>query len=204
MQASLLALYLRSEGQSGYINHSVYSLRKEIDLNRFKQVWEAVVRHNAILRTSFVLVDNSAISPFALVSSEEYEVRWIEDLGDDVDALIEGYVERTPRNLSLRHPWAVALMRNKDSSDVRFVLTLHHALFGEFFSCSKSVMYLARIIDGASLALMLEELAALYHDPSAIVPREDFKNAIIDVLNADMDACNDYWVEELKGDPFET
>ncbi|KAK0434815.1 putative peptide synthetase [Armillaria borealis] len=185
MQASLLALYLRSEGQSGYINHSVYSLKKEIDLNRFKQAWEAVVRHNAILRTSFVLVDNSAISPFALVSGEEYDVRWIEDLGDDVDVLIEDYVERTPRNLSLRHPWAVALMHNKDSSDVRFVLTLHHALF-------------VRIIDGASLALMLEELAALYHDPSAIIPREDFKNAIIDVLNADMDACSDYWVEELK------
>ncbi|KAK0185195.1 putative peptide synthetase [Armillaria mellea] len=181
MQASLLALYLRSEGQSGYINHSVYSLKKEIDLNRFKQAWEGVVRHNAILRTSFVLVDNSAISPFALVSGDEYDVRWMEDSGDDVDVLIEDYVERTPRNLSLRRPWAVALLRNKDSSDVRFVLTLHHALF-----------------DGASLALMLEELAALYHDPSVIIPREDFKNAIIDVLNANMDACNDYWVEELK------
>ncbi|KAK0501009.1 putative peptide synthetase [Armillaria luteobubalina] len=181
MQASLLALYLRSDGQSGYINHSAYSLRKEIDINRFKQAWEAVVRHNAILRTSFVLVDNSAISPFALLSNEEYDVRWIEDSGDDVDVLIKDYVERTPRNLSLRHPWAVALMRNKDSSDVRFVLTLHHALF-----------------DGASLALMLEELAALYHDPNVILPREDFKNAIIDVLNADIDACNDHWVEELK------
>ncbi|KAK0209228.1 putative peptide synthetase [Desarmillaria ectypa] len=181
MQASLLALYLRSEGQSGYINHSVYSLKKGVDLERFKQAWETVVRRNAILRTSFVLVDNSAISPFALVSGEEYDVRWIEDLGEDVDVLVEDYVERTPRNLSLRHPWTVALMRNDDSSDVRFVLTLHHALF-----------------DGASLALMLEELATLYHDPNVAVPREDFKNAIIDVLNADMDACNDYWVEELK------
>ncbi|KAG7451863.1 putative peptide synthetase [Guyanagaster necrorhizus] len=181
MQASLLALYLRSEGQSGYINHSVYTLTQGVDSNRFKQAWEAVVHRNAILRTSFILIDNSTISPFALVSGEECNFCWIEESGGDVDMLVEDYVERTPRNLSLRDPWAVALMHNTDSSDVRFVLTLHHALF-----------------DGASLALMLEELAALYHDPCAAVPREDFKNAIIDVLNADMDACNDYWVEELK------
>lgn len=64
---------------------------------------------------------------------------------------------------------------------------------------------LTKLSDGASLALMLDELATLYSNPHADIRRESFVNALIDVFTADEKANAQYWSGKLHNftpDPF--
>ncbi len=132
MQASVLAVYLRTpERSTGYLNHSIYTLSANVQIEPFKKAWEEVVRRNAILRTFFVLVDDSNISPFAQVVNEQPNIKWIESTGPDVDVLVSRHLDAIPGHISTRNPSTVALFSNDDKTDVRFALTLHHALFGK-------------------------------------------------------------------------
>ncbi|KIK69417.1 hypothetical protein GYMLUDRAFT_152778 [Collybiopsis luxurians FD-317 M1] len=182
MQAGVLALYLRGgQNSKGYINHSIYKLAPEIDLERFKVSWETIVQRHDILRSRFVLVDNSATSPFALVTLSDVSVTWTEGTGDDVDGLVRAYLEDIPARFSLQSLKAFALFKNVEGSDMRFVLSLHHSTF-----------------DGASLALMLEELSHLYNGSGASLRREGFEHSVKDALTANMEASTLYWKEQLK------
>ncbi|KAF9033277.1 acetyl-CoA synthetase-like protein [Hymenopellis radicata] len=183
MQASVLAVYLRTpERSTGYLNHSIYTLSANVQIEPFKKAWEEVVRRNAILRTFFVLVDDSNISPFAQVVNEQPNINWIESTGPDVDALVSRHLDTIPEHISTRTPSAVALFSNEDKTDVRFALTLHHALF-----------------DGGSLALMLEELHSIYTASETPLQRAGFEHGIADALNANTEVCTQYWTEELRG-----
>nr|Q52US9.1 RecName: Full=Nonribosomal peptide synthase fso1; AltName: Full=Ferrichrome A biosynthesis cluster protein fso1; AltName: Full=Ferrichrome A synthetase [Omphalotus olearius]AAX49356.1 putative peptide synthetase [Omphalotus olearius] len=182
MQAGVLALYLRGGPASkGYINHSVYKLASGIDLDRFKDSWVHIVQRNDILHSRFVLVDNSATSPFAMVTLNDASVSWVERTGDDVEALVETYLKDIPSDFSLTSLKAFALLKNADGSDVRFVLSLHHS-----------------ISDGASLALMLEELSLNYRGNDVSLRREGFEHSVKDALTADTDANTSYWKEQLE------
>jgi hypothetical protein len=135
MQSSVLAIYLRSPSpRSGYLNHSVYHLSRDVELERFKCAWQAVVSARAILRTIFVLVDVSQSSAFAQVILDHHQVVWVDRRGDDVNSLVDEHLEAVPWRLALNRPMVVvAILGNHDGSDIRFVLSIHHALFGVFF-----------------------------------------------------------------------
>ncbi|KAF9077098.1 hypothetical protein BDP27DRAFT_1414219 [Rhodocollybia butyracea] len=183
MQAGVLALYLRGgKGSKGYINHSVYKLAPGIDLERFKDSWTSIVRHNPILRSRFVLVDNSAISPFALVTTDDLSVSWTEMRDDSLEDLVQAYLEDIPSHFSLKDLKAFALLKDKEGLDVRFVLSLHHSIF-----------------DGASLALMLEELLVRYNGTEAKLRREGFEHSVKDAFTTDVEASTSYWQNQLKG-----
>ncbi|KIK50220.1 hypothetical protein GYMLUDRAFT_51337, partial [Collybiopsis luxurians FD-317 M1] len=182
MQAGVLALYLRGgQNSKGYINHSIYKLAPEIDLEHFKASWETIVQRHNILRSQFVLVDNSATSPFALTTLSDASVTWTEGTADDVDGLVRAYLEDIPARFLLQSLKAFALLKNVEGSDVRFVLSLHHSTF-----------------DGASLALMLEELSHLYNGSGASLRREGFEHSVKDALTANIEASILYWKEQLK------
>ncbi|KAF9056962.1 hypothetical protein BDP27DRAFT_1372891 [Rhodocollybia butyracea] len=182
MQAGVLALYLRGgKGSKGYINHSVYKLAPGIDLERFKDSWTSIVRHNPILRSRFVLVDNSAISPFALVTTDDLSVSWTEMRDDSLEDLVQAYLEDIPSHFSLKNLKAFALLKDKEGLDVRFVLSLHHSIF-----------------DGASLALMLEELLVRYNGTEAKLRREGFEHSVKDAFTTDVEASTSYWQNQLK------
>ncbi|KAL1693266.1 hypothetical protein GGG16DRAFT_123376 [Schizophyllum commune] len=183
MQAGVLALYLRSADANGYINHSVFHLASGVDVTRLKKAWARVVRNNKILRSRFVLVDQSEVSPFAVVVKEgEADVKWIEDSGEGA---LERYLAESPKRISPEEPWSVAILDGEQKPS--FVLTLHHALF-----------------DGASLALMLEELEAYYNEGSDL-PRSGFEHSVRDALSVDAAKATEFWKGILQGfspDPF--
>lgn len=134
MQAGVLALYLRSEGGRGYINHSVFHLREDIDVGRLKEAWAGVVRRNGILRAKFVLVDDSEagkIAPFAVIVEKDWEEKmkaWEDREGRD--GRLEGYLGEAAGRVGLERPWCAAVLRGKEGESSTFVLTLHHAIFG--------------------------------------------------------------------------
>uniref|UniRef100_D8PSX8 Carrier domain-containing protein n=1 Tax=Schizophyllum commune (strain H4-8 / FGSC 9210) TaxID=578458 RepID=D8PSX8_SCHCM len=183
MQAGVLALYLRSADANGYINHSVFHLAPGVSVPCLKKAWSRVVKNNKILRAKFVLVDQSEVSPFAVVvKDEEAEVKWIEDSGEGA---LERYLAESPKRISPEEPWSVAIL--DDEQKPTFMLTLHHALF-----------------DGASLALMLEELEAYYNEGSDL-PRSGFEHSVRDALSVDAAKATDFWKSVLQGfspDPF--
>lgn len=128
-------MYLRAtEHRTAYLHHSIYTLSLDIDLARFKRSWEEVVRRNAIMRTAFVLIDDSNISPFAQVVQSEIKIDWVEDIQSDVDALVRMYLHQVPERISLRTPSSVAILANEKGTDVRFALTMHHSIFGNVVS----------------------------------------------------------------------
>ncbi|KAL1728701.1 putative peptide synthetase [Schizophyllum commune] len=183
MQAGVLALYLRSADANGYINHSVFHLAPGVSVPRLKAAWARVVKHNKILRARFVLVDQSEVSPFAVVvKGEEAEVKWIEGSGEGA---LERYLAESPKRISPEEPWSVAILDGEQKPT--FALTLHHALF-----------------DGASLALMLEELEAYYNEGSNLL-RSGFEHSVRDALSVDAAKATEFWKGILQGfspDPF--
>ncbi|TIB70322.1 acetyl-CoA synthetase-like protein [Wallemia mellicola] len=186
MQTGLLALY--SKTGTGYINHSVYTLKENIDDNKLEKAWYELVKRHEILRTRFVLVDNSPISAFAQVVVDIDPSSTFDKVeGNDTNALVQSHIENASSKFSLLERTQTAALYS-DSKSKKLVVSLHHALF-----------------DGASLALMLDELAALYNNPQADIHREKFVNALTDVFTADAKANNDYWSGKLQNftpDPF--
>ena len=186
MQTGLLALY--SKTSTGYINHSVYSLKKEIDVDRLRKAWIKLVDRHEILRTRFVLVDNSSISAFSqVVVNVDSSTTFKTISGTDVNESVNKYIQDAPSNFSLLHCTQSATVIT-DGQNRKLVVSLHHALF-----------------DGASLALMLDELSALYNDINVTVRRESFVNALTDVYTADTESNGKYWTEKLQNftpDPF--
>ncbi|KAL1744044.1 putative peptide synthetase [Schizophyllum fasciatum] len=182
MQAGVLALYLRSADANGYINHSVFHLAPDVSVPRLKEAWAQVVNKNKILRAKFVLVDQSELSPFAVVVEETAKIEWIEDRESES---LDRYLAESPKRISPEHPWSVAILGGDESPT--FVLTLHHALF-----------------DGASLALLLEELHAYYNE-NVDLPRTGFEHSVYDALAVDTEKATVFWKDVLQGfspDPF--
>ncbi|KIY67738.1 putative peptide synthetase [Cylindrobasidium torrendii FP15055 ss-10] len=180
MQASVLALWLREP--TAYLNHSVYHLTPSIDLIRFKAAWNTVVERTPILRTSFAIISHSDISPFAQIVHPRSLADWVDQESSDISKLTEEYLGSVPDRISLQTPWATALLRNQDSTQTRFVLTLHHSLF-----------------DGASLAMMLEELFNIYEGSNTQLRREGIEYSVHDALDVDDVASEEYWKKELDG-----
>lgn len=54
-------------------------------------------------------------------------------------------------------------------------------------------------IDGASLAMMLEELFNIYKGSAAPLRREGMEYSVYDALDADDLASEEYWKRELDG-----
>ncbi|EOQ99429.1 Nonribosomal peptide synthetase 2 [Wallemia ichthyophaga EXF-994] len=186
MQTGLLALY--SKTGTGYINHSVYTLKEGVDSERLRNAWCELVRRHEILRTRFVLIDNSHISAFAQVVVPVDPITTFDEVeGGDVDQLVQQHIDTASVKFSLLERTQSGAIYS-DSKSKKLVVSLHHALF-----------------DGASLALMLDELATLYRDPYAEVPREGFVHALVDVFTADAQANAEYWGGKLSNftsDPF--
>lgn len=128
MQTGLLALY--SKTGTGYINHSVYTLKEGVDSERLRNAWCELVRRHEILRTRFVLIDNSHISAFAQVVVPVDPITTFDEVeGGDVDQLVQQHIDTASIKFSLLERTQSGAIYS-DSKSKKLVVSLHHALFG--------------------------------------------------------------------------
>lgn len=105
-------------------------MKENIDDNKLEKAWYELVKRHEILRTRFVLVDNSPISAFAQVVVDIDPSSTFDKVeGNDTNALVQSHIENASSKFSLLERTQTAALYS-DSKSKKLVVSLHHALFG--------------------------------------------------------------------------
>lgn len=140
-----------------YYNHEILQLEPNVDLERLREAWRAVVKSHPILRTSFVEVWDPKISASyaQLVHSEDsFDFRIVDLHGKPVDSIIEA--QRLRALTQLENSPLLSLAAAMDGDNTYLVLSIAHALY-----------------DGWSINLLHEDVARSYSGENCIRPRSD-------------------------------
>jgi amino acid adenylation domain-containing protein len=171
LQEGLLALSAKSPGT--YVAQSVFKLHPFLDLDRFKDCWEALVCRHGILRTVVAEFDGKLLQLIRKPSS----IHWLSHgrldqyLDEDRDCPLD-----TMRELA-RYCIVV-----DNAGQSFFVWTMHHAIY-----------------DGWSLNILLSELRHLYDGKNALAPVQPFSKIFRYIDGLDSDSSAEYWRNQLLG-----
>ncbi|KAK4495598.1 hypothetical protein PRZ48_012866 [Zasmidium cellare] len=180
-QEALVADMIRSEfGQ--YYNSDVLRINDDVDTDRLKAAWQAVVDASPILRTSFVEAANPDIEAvFAQVVHRPTKVQFTELSAATVEELSD-YIEQTRINvmstLATESPFRLGLA--KVQTQPFLVISMAHAQY-----------------DGHSLALLHEDVAKAYS--GVFKPRPIYDAAVDLALDATTDKALHFWKDTLSG-----
>ncbi|KAL9079438.1 MAG: hypothetical protein Q9157_001692 [Trypethelium eluteriae] len=171
IQQGLIALSNKEPG--AYVAQSVYRLSSDIDMNRFKESWEAIVGEESVLRTRIVYT--KALGFLQVVVREPITWQEIND-GEELSELNRQVPLYNGGSLS---NYAIV---GANSNDRHFVWTLHHALY-----------------DGWSMPLIHDRVQKLYEsgqlrDAALASPYSRF---ISYLTNLDLDECDEFWRSNL-------
>lgn len=173
MQEGLIALSSKLPG--AYVAHSIYHLSEDVDLDRFRQAWEAVVQAESILRTRIVYTKTSG---FLQVVVQE-PISW-HKTGDLQQASEED------RRIPTHNGGALTrfTIAGEDTGSRSFVWTAHHALY-----------------DGWSMSLLLNRVEACYRmgssaDLAPCASYRDFISYLSELNSAESDS---FWRSRLSG-----
>ncbi|KAF2207099.1 hypothetical protein CERZMDRAFT_102796 [Cercospora zeae-maydis SCOH1-5] len=170
MQESLVALSERRIGD--YVGHDTLQLAPLVELSRFRDSWEAVVRTTPILRTRIVEIPGEG---FVQVVSRDMSP-W-----STATSLDEFAHESRETPISLGCPLTrYGLVRGRDKSGWFFVLTMHHAAY-----------------DGITNILIREALDACYHKQT-IPPLVPFRHFVNHIVNGSVDAELAFWSGQFQ------
>lgn len=195
-QAGMLASFLRSQQQevdattahaSSYINHSVYEIASDIDIESVVKAWQSGLARNEMLRTVFVQVDEE-ISPFAqcvLSHSSEHTVIQVHRYNDGpFDTLVQKALSDAETNITLERPaYKIALVTATEKSAI--VFSLAHPIF-----------------DGGSLQLMVQDVERAFRQQEPL-PRTSISTAVSRHFSSDRESSAAYWRKELEGNSSE-
>jgi aryl carrier-like protein len=135
-------------GYQQYFNHDVLRLRPEVDQVKLRDAWQLVFETSAILRTSFIPVDDPQISyAYAQIETKSSLLPWNSIKSNDADHLHEviAHVRNNARDCVART--ASLQLTFVEAPGERFlVLSLPHALY-----------------DGYSLNLIHNDVQNAYH-----------------------------------------
>lgn len=174
MQEGLVAQTVKNSGD--YVLQRVMQLADGIDLPRFKQSWEQVIRLNPILRTRIIQIEACGLQQVVL----DERIVWressnLEDyLGDDrLEAM------------DLGRPLArYAIVTNHASRNPMFVWTIQHSIY-----------------DGGCMPLMLNQVEVAYNGRALSTQSAPKFNLFVKhmVENMHSDASLSFWKEEFAG-----
>ena len=173
LQAGMLALSNKAPGT--YIMRFVYSLPPSLNVERFKDAWQAIAARNPILRTRYVQTAEAEL--LQVVLKNKIEWREFSDASN-----------QSPAYLGLRSsigagkPLAsYSIGRNFDTGSVCFVWEVHHAL-----------------LDGWSLPLITESVEEAYSDQK-VQAHPAFNEFVKHISELDLQACETFWRTQLDG-----
>jgi NRPS condensation-like uncharacterized protein len=148
MQSGMLLDGLRGAQDGVYVQQLIATLHEPLNVSLFRDAWQHLVAHHAVLRTSFHIEDRDP--PFQKVHPRinwEMEVSDCRDVGTVAgEQQIAAYLRNEQRRgFGLENPplWRLRLF-SLSECDHRLVWTSHHALF-----------------DGRSRVILLRDLFAL-------------------------------------------
>jgi amino acid adenylation domain-containing protein/thioester reductase-like protein len=185
-QQGMLVHALRSPGEAVYVEQYVCLLRGDLDAGRFRAAWQRVVDRHPILRTAFLW--EGLDEPLQVVR-QTVEIPWTEE---DWSGLPEE--ERAARLAALaaadlargfdpvRAPLLRLTLLRLDDHLHRLIWTFHHL-----------------ILEGWSLGLVLDEVAAAYEGRSSDEPRRPYRDFIEWLRRQDPAPADDFWRRELAG-----
>ncbi|KAL1652047.1 Non-ribosomal peptide synthetase [Diplodia intermedia] len=191
-QSGMLASFLRSlidpTGQDvkNYINHSVYEVSNDHDLNAVHDAWVEALHSGDSFRTAFVSVDDD-LAPFAQcvfnascprgrVVAKTYHC----ESDDEFSALVHKALGEAESSIVLdRPPLNLAIVQSPNRAGV--VLSLFHAIF-----------------DGGSLQLLVQDVEDRFFGREA-ANRTHIDVAVERHFRADREGAKKYWLQKLEG-----
>lgn len=187
-QSGMLASFVRSLSKDApcrtYINHSVFEVQEDADLDKLKSAWESVLTRHEAFRTVFVPVDDD-MAPFAQCilapHSTKAQITWgVGDLPDTSGQHINDALRGIESDISLEDP-AYRLTLLTSPTQRVIIVSLFHAIF-----------------DGGSFQLLLDEVDAEYRGETA-PPRTSVRKAVDMHHLADHDQHGAFWSRYLEG-----
>ncbi|TLD30618.1 hypothetical protein PspLS_01710 [Pyricularia sp. CBS 133598] len=178
LQPGLIALTVRDS--QAYVLREVYRLPAKLDVERFKQSWEAVARDAGILRTTLVNIDE--LNSFFQV---------VRGAGNDViewrsGKSVKGYIDEDKRlPFQLGTPFSRLAIVDTPFTGSYFIWSIHHSTY-----------------DGWSKNLILRRVQAAYESSSprpVIEPTPPFSRFIAHLQQTDPEECKAFWQDQFKG-----
>ncbi|KAL4794205.1 hypothetical protein BDV19DRAFT_199997 [Aspergillus venezuelensis] len=186
LQEGLIARALNSDSDQLYINHVTLQLGDDIDAERLKAAWQAVVKENDILRTAFASLEKEIVQvvfktgPDALFTESEYAnlEDAIEERKSEQPQISKGIIA----DISTKPPVRCHLARSSsEKRPLALFIAIHHALY-----------------DGESFAMMLEDVAARYEGKQP-VQRGSSSAFLKTICFQDADKAKQHWTQALSG-----
>ncbi|EFQ98080.1 N-(5-amino-5-carboxypentanoyl)-L-cysteinyl-D-valine synthase [Nannizzia gypsea CBS 118893] len=174
LQEGMLAL--TRNNFSEYVQQSIYRIDRDIDIRRFKRVWDQVVAMNPILRTRIVSLPNYGVVQVVL----DEEVQWI------FESTLDQFRQHATHG-ELRMGLGEPLIRfgiigeNYQEATYYFTWEMHHALY-----------------DGWSIPLILSDVEHAYYQESG--PELLAMGPYIKYIhNIDEIAAHRFWADQFAG-----
>lgn len=187
-QSGMLASFVRSLSKDApcrtYINHSLFEIQEDADLDKLKSAWESVLTRHEAFRTVFVPVDDD-MAPFAQCilapHSSKVQITWgVGDVPDTSGQNINDALGRIESEISLEEPpYRLTLLTSPTQRVI--IVSLFHAIF-----------------DGGSFQLLLDEVDAEYRGKTAPV-RTSLRKAVDMHHLANHDQHGVFWSRYLEG-----
>jgi len=175
LQEGMLALSLHGHGS--YVAQMVYKLSREVDLDRFRLAWEAVVEAWPILRTRFFECHTAEGSPRLMQAVVDAEVTWIQSRNLSHHLKLDKRDRMQLGDQTLR----LAIVQDAKSSQTYFVLTAHHAIY-----------------DGWVIPMLLKAVEQSYLK-RPLPSRVDYNVFIQHLLTQRHEASQHFWQKYLDG-----
>jgi len=191
MQSGMLLDGLRGAQDGVYVQQLIATLYEPLNVSLFRDAWQRLVEHHAVLRTSFHIEERDPL--FQRVHPRinwEMEVSDCRDVGTVAgEQQIAAYVRNEQRRgFGLENPplWRLRLF-SLSECDHRLVWTSHHAL-----------------LDGRSRVILLRDLFALYDallhgNPLSLESPQPFEDHVRQLTSRDFNSSKQYWQQLLGG-----
>ncbi|KAL4907117.1 hypothetical protein BDW74DRAFT_175902 [Aspergillus multicolor] len=190
-QSGMLASFLRSSADKSYakptyLYHTIFSLERDVSIEKLRKAWEHVIWNYDSFRTVFCIVDDE-IAPFAqciltpeCISSREWDVYSRPNESTSPQDIIDHAIRNAEKSISLsKPPWKLALVESSARPVV--ILSMFHGIF-----------------DGGSLQLLLEDVASAYNG-NPLPARTSLTHVVKHHFQADHASTSRYWNDYLQG-----
>ena len=171
IQEGLIALSSKQPG--AYVAQSIYILPEDIDIDKFRHAWQAVVQAEDILRTRIVYTQTMGFLQVVIQES----LLWH-------NAADLQQVSEQDRHIPARNGGALLrfTIAGENTGNPYFVWTAHHALY-----------------DGWSVSLLLQRVEACYRmdPPAELAPCVSYRNFISYLSEIDSDDSDNFWRSQL-------
>ncbi|KAL9053581.1 MAG: hypothetical protein Q9162_004678 [Coniocarpon cinnabarinum] len=186
LQEALVAEMYSSNFET-YYNHEVLEMLPEVDVDRLKRAWQAVIDRNQILRSSFIpLEDSSTGATFAQLIHPIRPIAWklesSESLHFNLSTLLEKATDEARMAGHGVPPLRLTLVKSSDSGSItHLVLSISHALY-----------------DGWSIGLLHHDVQAAYMN--RLPERPDFRPVLAEIIDSATDnKAHEFWQDTLSG-----